>query len=76
MPWADNDNFVAPDRSIFTLRKGGIVEMRGPGWDQRKRGDPPLADRPRILKLWSKRRARRILNMVIEMVYGPESLQK
>ena len=67
MPWLDNI-FVARDGSLFTVLDDGTVEIRGPGWSRRrKRGDPPGADRPRICKLGSVARARRIVEMVNEI---------
>lgn len=70
MPWVDNI-FVAPDRSMFTVRPNGDVEIRGPGWDMKKRrGDTPMTDRPRLCKLGSVERARRIVEMIVDITYG------
>ena len=69
MPWLEN-NFVAPDGSIFTVLSDGTVEIRGPGWDGRRRkGQPPGADNPRVCHLGSEATARRIVQMVADMLY-------
>jgi len=64
--WVDNV-LVAPDGSLFTVFPDGTLEIRGKGWERRRRGDPPMADRPRVCKLDNEPRARRIAEMVVEM---------
>ena len=69
MTWVDN-TLVAPDKSLFTVLEDGTLEIRGKGWERRKKGDPPGADRPRICRLGDPQRARRIAEMVVGIVCG------
>jgi len=66
MTWIDN-TLVSPARSLFTVFPDGRLEIRGDGWDRRRRGDPPLADRPRVCRLDNEAQARRVAEMVVEM---------
>lgn len=64
MTWVDNILLVN-DGSMFTVLPDGTLELRGPGWEgRRRRGQPPGADNPRICRLGSESAARRIAELV------------
>jgi hypothetical protein len=55
MEWAGN-TLVAEDRSLFTVLDDGTLEIRGDGWDRkRKKKEHPDTDRPRVLKFKNKK---------------------
>ena len=60
---------VGHDRSLYTVKSGGVLEIRGEGWDLRRRkGDTENTDRPRVCKFESVKIAKRIAELVDEKI--------
>jgi hypothetical protein len=65
--WAE-ETLVLNDGSLFTVRDGNL-ELRGRGWERRRRkGDTGGTDRARICRFGDDGMARKIAEMVAEMV--------
>ena len=59
------DNCLVSGRDIFTVLPDGTLEIRGPGWEGRKRkGDTPNTDRPRLCKFSSVEEAKRMADII------------
>ena len=68
--WVGNV-LVAPDKSLFTVFDDGTLEIRGIGWDRRrKKREHSETDRPRICKLDSKEQAMAVAELIVEQLYG------
>ena len=62
------DNSLISGKSIFTVLPDGTLEIRGPGWEHRKRkGDTINTDRPRICHLGSEEAAKRMAEILANM---------
>lgn len=62
------ENVCIAGRDLFTVFPDGTLEIRGPGWDhKRRKGDTDMTDRPRICKLGTEERARKIVELIIAM---------
>ena len=67
--WCDNV-FVTVGRDFMTVTDDGNLEIRGKGWTRWKKGDHPGTDRVRICKIECVASARKIAEMIAEMMYG------
>ena len=65
---------VAPDGTFFTVFANGVLEIRGKEWERYNKEDIPAADRPRICRLDTSSRAKRIAERVARLSCGlPET---
>ena len=75
MIWADNV-LVCDDGTLIT-QLGPVLEIRGKGWEGRKRkGDTPLTDRPRVCKLQTEQQARKVAEMVAQIIESRHEMRK
>ena len=69
MKWSGNT--LVSGRDLFTVHKDGTLEIRGPGWEGKKRkGDTDMTDRPRVCRLGNEQYARLIAEMVADMTFS------
>lgn len=68
------NNVFVHGKELFTVFPDGTLEIRGPGWDGRKRkGDTEMTDRPRVCKLDSEEEARRIVELIVSFGKGEQA---
>jgi len=62
------DTIVCVDRTLLTIRENGDLEIRGVGWEGRRKGDTPMTDRPRVCRFGCRNRAEQIAEMLAGML--------
>lgn len=68
MKWIDNV-LVFADGGLATVLPTGALELRGEGWERRKRkGDNPGTDRARVCRFESERQARDIASRIASII--------
>lgn len=59
------DDVLACDDGTLITQRGPVLEIRGRGWEGRKRkGDTELTDRPRICQLETAWQARKVAELI------------
>lgn len=62
------DNILVNGKDLYTVLPDGTLEIRGPGWDRRRRrGDTPMTDRSRVCRCGSPEKAKRIAELVVQL---------